>query len=312
MFRSIKTFVLLGCIAGCGVVPNVSLQYLQAEEYVLTHDLVAKAEPGVVIDDKAPGDWTDLVIKSCPRATKGDLSSMSRTDKSLSSAFRTVTLAKVEERVIDGQRAFQLSRVGLGLCVPVENKGDVLVTPDTCNELGADLGFLGRTVLGKIYSEFEKVHYVCRSDTAAIYDSPVVMRYKEKNREMVIRYAMVVNQENGRLDTMAWLIETDGNNKYKQLVGSVQWLPNNLVTHCDLYVDANEYTFGIPSSRAFAVVATPQGRVRFRTPEHLKEVCLKAEYNQEDAELMVSSLRKIVNYYDKKSAAAPNRDSESR
>ena len=274
-----------------------------SEEFVVSHDSVAIIHPGAVVEDAPPDDWTDLVIKSVPVVTAGDTDGLSNLYRSLSSMFRTVTLVKIDERVVDGKREYQLNRLAVGICVPVEGKGDTVISPDTQKELGADLGFLERTVLSKIYAELSKVHYVCRSDTAVVYDSPVIIRYKGKNREMVIRYALIVNQQTGRLVTMGWLIEVDDRGKYRDVVSDVQWLPENQILRCDLYVDGNEYTLGIPSKRAFACVNIPPGKVKFGLPENLKTLACAPALNEADAEMLVSSLRRVIAFHAQKNQA---------
>ena len=274
-----------------------------AEDFVVSHDAVSIVYPGTVVKDGPPGDWSHLVLKSCPIASAGDTDGLSKLDRSLSSNFRTVTLAKVDERVVDGKRQFQLNRVGVGICVPIEGKGDTVISPDTQKQLGAGLGFLARTVLSKIYSELGKVHYVCRSDTSVVYDSPVIIRHKGKNREMVIRYALIVNQDSGKLVTMAWLIEVDERGRYTDVVGDVQWLPENQILRCDLYVDGNEYTLGIPSKRAFGCVGIPPGKVKFGLPKNLTAIACSPALNEADAETLVSSLRRVIAFYQKKNQA---------
>jgi len=272
------------------------------EDFVVSQDSVSIVHPGAVIKDAPPDDWTHLVLKSCPIASAGDTDGLSNLDRSLSSSFRTVTLAKVDQRVVDGKREFQLNRVGVGICMPIEGMGDTVISPDTQKELGAGLGFLARTVLSKIYTELAKVHYVCRSDTSAVYDSPVIIRYEGKNREMVIRYALIVNQENGKLITMAWLIEVDSRGKYTDVAGDVQWLPENQILRCDLYVDGNEYTLGIPSKRAFACVGIPPGKVKFGLPKNLTAIACSPKLSEADAETLVSSLRRVIAFHEKKQA----------
>ncbi|MCA9186036.1 MAG: hypothetical protein R3E01_30255 [Pirellulaceae bacterium] len=248
-------------------------------------------QPGTAIDDRAPAPWTHLIIKSLPNVEQGDLRKMSSYDRKLSSLVHTVTLARVQRDSRTG--AYVLGDVGIGLCTPV-NGVDTVVSPDTQKQLGANLGMLAKLVLSNIYSEQQKVHYVARSATTAIYDTPAVVRWKAENRPMILRYTIIVDSASGRLDTFVWMIDQDSNGRYLGTESPAHLLENDKILQCALHVDANEYTFNIPSKNAFAICKMPQGEHQFQIPPQLAVVAAKKVLSEDEANTLANSLRQAA------------------
>jgi hypothetical protein len=262
------------------------------EEFDVERTVVPLLNPGTIVNDKAPDEWTHLILKSNPAVTQGDISDVSQNDKNLSSLVRTASVANVVKRQLGEQTVFQLSHVAIGLCVNIDGN-DTVVSPDTQKKLGAGLGFIARTVLGKIYEEQSRVELVARSDYAAIYDAPIILRWEGKNREEVLRYAILVDPKTGDLKTFVWMIEyNDG--KYMGFKGKVQLLSENCVMKCDLHVDSSEYTFGIPSKVAYACASIPVGKVEFPMPASLEEPAGLQELTSDAAASLVKGLRKML------------------
>lgn len=270
------------------------------EQFDSTPLSISRIPPGTVVNKESPESWSHLIIKSFPCADRGDHKSISNTDRKLSTLFKTVTLANVEKRNVFGKEVFHLTNIAVGVAVPIGSKGDTIVSPKTQKKEGAKLGWLAGIVLSRVYTELEKIKYVGRSDTAAIYDTPLILHFQSKNQEMKVRYAVIVNETTGSLSTLLWLLERDSKGEFCKVAGKVQYLPENFLTNCHLYVDASKYTLGIPSNTAFACESIPKGKAEFEFPNDLKEICGKPTLTNDESEKIVSSLRMIATHFDRK------------
>ncbi len=250
--------------------------------------------PGTVVGDQAPAPWTHLIIKSQPRVTDGDVDSVSRAQIRLAGEFFFATLARVERVEAGGAVSYRLARLASGVGANVHGK-DTIISPDTADRLGADVGLLGGIVLSEMYDQERSVAIVLRSDTIAVYDTPIVIRLGDRNRSLVLRYGVVLDRHSGRLDTLAWLIDVDDAGRYRTLTGNMQWLAANKVLDCHLYVDKSEYTLGIPSDNAFACLAIPPGRIQIAVKDPpLATLLARQRWTASEAPTVDASLRNIL------------------
>ncbi len=239
--------------------------------------------PGTVIENKAPSPYTHLIVKSYPRLGAGDLHAVNGTTKELASFLHTSLLARIGTVGVNGQQRYRLEDVATGFGTNIRSRGDAIISPETQQQLGADLGFLARLVLQKCYEEQQKCRYVVRSDTMAIVDTPVIMRRGDVNRKIVIRYAFLVSERSGRLDTLLWMIDTDRQGRYMGVAGEIQWLAPNKIVDCVMHVDAREFTLGVPSDVAFACVKEPQGERSLAVPEGFVPLAAAPQFTKEQA-----------------------------
>jgi hypothetical protein len=230
---------------------------------------IALIQPGTVIGAQAPEGWTHLLIKSQPRAAEGDVDQLSADVRELSGLFFTALLARVEARDVRGQRRYFLATVASGLGTRIGDR-DTIISPDTQEKLGANLGFLGRIALRKGYDRLQGVHVVARSESLALIDAPVMMLREGRHRPVVLRYAVVVDPPSGRLETLLWAISQDGRGMYRDILGVAEWLPPNKIEERILHVDANEFSLGLPTENALAMVRLYRGQKQLSFPEALK------------------------------------------
>ena len=250
--------------------------------------------PGTVVGEGPPRPWTHLIIKSQPRVTDGDVRRVAASQIRLASLYFMATLARVEPIEVDGQATFRLADLASGIGTRVGDR-DVIVSPDTAKRLGADPGFLGGMVLSEMYNEQQAVEVVFRSETAAMWDTPIVIRKAGVNRSHVLRYAAVVDAKTGLLDAFCWLIDITASRGYQGVSGNVQWLAPSTMVDCRLFVDKSEYTLGIPGDNAFACLAMPQGRVRFAVQdEAFLRLLAKPRLAAADGDVIQAGLAKLA------------------
>ena len=239
--------------------------------------------PGTVIGNKPPRGWTNIVIKSFPKVGAGDIKKVAANDVKMAGILSTAFLANIKgDRGADGQVRYRLSQAAVGLGATIGGR-DVIVSPETQSKLGADFGFLARLVLSGMYKAQKTGVIVARSNTMGLVDTPCLLRYQGVNRNMTLRYALLVSPKSGRLDTLMWLIDLDNQGAYRGVASSVQWLAANKVAKVPLYVDAEEYTLGIPSDRAFAAVRIPQGQKQITIGRDVAAVLGKQKLTLADA-----------------------------
>jgi hypothetical protein len=254
---------------------------------------VALIPPGTVIGAQAPEGWTHLLIKSQPRAAEGDVDQLSADVRELSGLFFTALLARVDEREFRGQRRYVLAAVASGLGTRIGER-DTIISPDTQEKLGANLGFLARIALRKGSDRLDKVRVVARSESLALIDAPVMMLREGRHQPVALRYAVMVDPPSGRLETLLWAIREDGRGGYRGVLGVAEWLPPNKIEERILHVDANEFSLGLPTENALAMVRLYRGQKQLQFSEDLKASAGKARLTPEAAVALETGLWGLI------------------
>jgi len=250
--------------------------------------------PGTVIGDRAPKGWTHLVIKSYPRVGAESRGKVSASTARLTGLLFTAILADVQPT---GQPQsdvrFTLSSVAVGVGVKV-NGQDMILTSDTQAKLGARLGFLEGQVLSGGDKQLEQIHCVARSRTMAILDAPSTLLRDKKHQQVALRYAVLVDPQTGRLDTLLWLLDREDRDESAEPLSRLQWLAPDKLEDCALHVDPDDFFLGIPGEKAFAMERMPQGRQALELPEELTSVAARAEFTPASALALERGLRKLL------------------
>lgn len=255
---------------------------------------IAMIPPGTVVADRAPKGWTHLVIKSYTYISQESRPKVSATTARMASMLFTVMLAKVEgERKAGGFPRFHLAKVAVGVGTTVKGQETVL-TRATEAQLGAGMGFIDRRVLSGGEDQLKKMSAVARSQSMIILDTPSFMVHKQKHIGVVIRYALLLEPETGRLTALAWALEEQRGAGAAPL-GPIELLPENLVSRCPLHVDTDEFVLGFPTKRSFAVYTLPPGRKKIDPPEQTKRLAAAVPpFQPAQAEALQKQLRGLV------------------
>ena len=245
-------------------------------EIDVTPRTIPAIPPGTEITDGPPQGWTHLVLKSQPRLGAEAAEQVSETMARLVSLLYTAIVADVQlEEDPRPAARFYLAKVAAGVGTEVGGR-QIILSSDTQQELGADLDFLDRRALGGGEDHVQQIRCVARSRTMAILDAPNLLVRDGKHRRMVLRYAILVDPNTGRLDTLLWLLEPEADDRYAGPLGPAQWLPESKLADCRLHVDTDEYILGVPTTAAFAMVHVPQGRQTLVIPETLEPIAAAA------------------------------------
>jgi hypothetical protein len=258
------------------------------------YDLVARPldliPAGTVIADKAPAGYTHLLLKSRPRPGAGDTARISHEHAELAGLLSTALAARVEK----SQDRYRLDGVAIGVGTRV-GEHDLILTPDTQERLGGDLGFLARIVLSRACERLADVRTVARSPAMIVFDAPNRMLRNGRHRPVVLRYAVLVTETTGRLDTLVWLLDRGEDGGLSRPVGPAQWLPPGKVDEAVLHVDAREFTLGNPNESSFALVRLPQGRRSIDFPDPLRDLAARPRLSAAAAADLEAGLRAVLN-----------------
>jgi hypothetical protein len=249
--------------------------------------------PGTEVGTTAPAGWTHLVLKSRPRLPEGERRLVSESTAGYAAMVFTTTAAAVVAEGRAGAPRYRLARIGLGVGLTIAGR-DVVVSPDTQQRLGANLGLAGRLVLSGVYDKQREVRLVGASATGAVLDTPAFMPRGRGHAAVVLRYVFLVDPLTGRLDTLVWRIDLDRRGNYEGAVGAIEWLAPNALVDAVLKVDLNEFTLGVPSERAFAVTHIPEGQKQFAIPESLRGAAGAARLPADMARRLDGSLRALI------------------
>jgi hypothetical protein len=232
-------------------------------------------QPGTVIGKEPPRGWSHLIIKSHPRIRNEDLRQVTSITAELASFLFTAFVANVDEERVGGQVRYRLGAIAFGVGTSINGR-ETIISPATQQRLGANVGLLGGQVLAKVYDGQQNVRLAGFTRTMALVDTPMVMLRGNRHRPIIIRYALLVDANTGKLETLAWLLDRDDRGGYQGPASSLELLPPSKISDAVLRVDTNEITLGIPSDNAFALVRIPEGQKQIAFPEDLKAVAAEA------------------------------------
>jgi len=210
--------------------------------------------PGTKVSpqDRTVDGFTHLVVFSRSQFTSAARKKVEAITAKLASSMFTVFAADVS----NGGEAHRLDRVACGVGTLVDGGSPIILTEATCSKLGVSLGFLHRRALSTTEEYVGKTKLLGRTETMQLIDSPIVMSVGGRNRDVLFRYAIMVHPDDGRLATLCWAL-TPGGSEHSGPVSPVHLMSANYVNESQLTVDSSQYTFGIPNSLTYGLLAPP-------------------------------------------------------
>jgi len=254
--------------------------------YDLTSKPADSLEPGTIVEKAAPKGWSHLVLKSLPRVRDDQKDGIPELTVEKASWMFTAFVANV---VKEESGRYRFDKAALGLGAKAKER-DTILTAETGRKLGGDLGLFGGEILNKGYAVQKKAVLVFSGPSLALLDTPVWFRVGDDNKLVRYRYAMVVDQLSGRMETLLWRVGADGvGTSFDDAV----WLKPDTVDAADLVVDKKKVNrFGIPSDDAFAVAKMPSGQ-RTPIPAELQKLAAQTRFTADEAYALDIGLRKL-------------------
>jgi hypothetical protein len=235
----------------------------------MAHTKLVFLQPGVLIGDKAPEGWSHLVVKSIPRLATGDRGSLPTSSLKTAAMFRTVILAHVQPVDVE-EKEFELTQIGLGICVPKDDDHDQVVTGDSLEALGLKFTTVQRLVLDAAETELAEGRIIARTPTFALFRGPATVVVPGNDHLKVnLYYAFCVDRTTGKLHVGLWKMLPDS--KRLRAPATMIRLGSKPVYDCQLDVKARRILGAVPYSWSFAVRTLPPGS-SLRVPPALGEL----------------------------------------
>jgi hypothetical protein len=246
-------------------------------------------EPGTVVGNRAPKGWSHLVIRTVPRIDDDSRDAVSDGVARLAAMLFTAVVADVRR----DNGAYSLATVAVGVGAKV-NDDPTILTSATQAKLGANFSWLERQVLSAGEKQVDQMLLAARSPTMAILDAPSIMLHEGKHRNVIFRYLLLIDPENGRLQTLVWPLLKRKNGEGLELIGPAEVLKANTVDDFAMHVDSDEFIFGVPTTMSFATKRPPLGERKLRWPESLKAVAAESPLSAAEAAKLERELRKLL------------------
>jgi hypothetical protein len=223
------------------------------------------------------------VVKSIPRLASGEKDSLPNGSAKTAAYFRTVIVANVQPVDVD-EREFELTQVGVGICVPRKGEEkDVVVAADRLEALGLHLSWVEKKVLDACESEMAEGKIIARTPTFALFRSPAtVVIAGNEHRKVNLNYAFCVEKGTGKLDVALWTsaLETDNSRAPSKMVR----LNSEPIFDCPMDVRSKKVLgVTVPLVWSFAMSKLPEGRV-VRVPTELGELIASTARRPKDSD----------------------------
>jgi len=254
-------------------------------------DLTPKPLPRIpvrtVIGNGPPPGWSHLVLLATPTLSAQGLRDAPQTAAAYAKMFKFTVLANV----VRDNGVYKLQTVARGFAVNIAGRDTII---DGNNTLDADMGLFGKRVLSENEAILDKdVLQVARTETMLVFDAQALLRQNNDHVKMVVRHAIIVDPQTGKLSTLVWLLSKGRPDTYLAAERAMQLLPPNMREERLLSVLRDRFTLGIPSADAFALVRIPQGTAVPYTAQSQALATIKT-FTRENVLTLESALRAAV------------------
>jgi hypothetical protein len=269
--------VMAGSASVCaGAEPRPAMAAVKA------HTRLVFLQPGMLIGDKPPEGWSNLVVKSVPRLATGDKGTLPASSLKTAAMFRTVILAQVQPVDVE-EKDFELKQIGVGICVPKDEDHDQVVSGDSLEALGLKFTTVQRIVLDRAEAELAEGRIIARTPTFALFRSPATVVVPDANEHVKVDlyYAFCVERTTGKLQVGVWTMLPHA--KRQKAPATLIRLGSKPVFDCQLDVKARRILGAVPYSWSFAMRYLPPGS-SLRVPHSLGELITATARHPDDSD----------------------------
>ncbi len=259
---SIRQFVKLHFICKCALFFLLATDGLTlvAQDGNRTQRAMTRIEAGTLVDNPEGKRWNRVVLLSRPSIESGDVSAISKTIRDAASSLVVTILATIEQTADEsGKVRYRMTEVGVGTSVEIDGEWTV-VTLENASQLGLSFGFFKRQLLYENDKQFRKLQLVAKTTTLAIFDAPAIVLRDGKHKDFVMRHFIWIDSRTGASAALVWLLERNETGQLSVVDEPAHWLPAGVKEKRTIHVDRQEFTFGIPGERAFALTELPPGK----------------------------------------------------
>ena len=256
--RAITPLVLFVAVAGIGPMIEVATPTARGQE-PRKHRRLVFLEPDLKIGKELPKGWSNLVSRSIPSLRSGEIGSLPSVAAETTTLFHTNILLDIR-RGKESDSGFELSRVGLAICVPVDGVDTVVRSKGPCAARDS-LGLVERQVVPRAEEQLARVRIMAKTPTMIVLRAPTTFKVGEHHREVCLYYAITVNPATGIPTTFLWIRPMDETTPEEKVYSAVpaRILPPGLKYDCPLDVTANRLLGTIPVGWSFAMTKMPPG-----------------------------------------------------
>ena len=240
---------------------------------------LARLSPGIVVGEEARFGYSDLVTLIEPRLVSGHIDSLPKFARRYAGMFKLTVLANVISQQANGQTRYLLDKLGIGFAMEIGDR-TIVVTKDTANDLGAQLGVIDRSVLGGNENCLNDVTQIARTPQLIVFDAEANMLVQGEHQERILRHLIWVSPKTGKLGYLVWLLrdgDTFGETEDYALDSlTMKLLPAGYREDRRINVADGGILSSIPTPDRFALIALPEGTdVPFNAS--LRRVAVKKE-----------------------------------
>lgn len=222
---------------------------------------VTRLDAGTAIGQASAVRWNRTVMLAKPRIASGDITALPESIREAAAYFVLSIVATVDLDPQAPQSRYRLAEVGVGYSVPVQSQLKVIHSDDYKTH-GVSLSFIQRKMLAENEKQFDNIRTIARGNALLMFDVPAILHENNSHRDYTVRHLVWIDSNSGKLATMLWLVGTDSKNQPSVVTGEpIRWVDPTSVEDRVIHVDGNEFTLGIPSKRAFALLQPPAGRL---------------------------------------------------
>lgn len=254
----------------------------------LTPRPVPRLRPGIVIGQEKAAGYSNLITVVLPRLSQGHVDSLPEFARRYASMFKFAVLANVTRQESNVGPSHVLEKVGIGFAMDIGGKLTV-VTRDTANQLGANLGMIDRGVLGGNEDCLDEIVQIVRTDRLIIFDAKANMLIGNAHQERYIRHLIWTSKETGELGFLVWQLNDAGNHRYSLDHATMQLLPNRFREDRQIHVSSGGLLSSVPTPDRFAMVHIPQGTA-VPISARLKTVAGRKTMNRADLDQLVAGV----------------------
>lgn len=260
---------------------------------VFEHVPVPRLKSGVVIGRESEAGYSNLVTVVLPRLASGAIDSLPSYAQQYASKFKFTVLANVTSRDDGSGKSFYLDKVGIGFSMEI-GKDLVVVSKETANDFGANLGMIDRTVLGGNEECLDDIIQVARTNRLIVYDAEATMLIGEKHEKRIIRHLLWVSPRTGQLGSLVWQLKAQGSGDYLLDSPDMQLLPMGYKEDRRIHVsEGGMFSSVAPSPDQFAMVSLPPGKpVPFNTK--LRAVAARRKMSVQELQQLVDGVAEAI------------------
>jgi hypothetical protein len=253
----------------------------------LTHKPIPRLQPGIVVGQQQQFGYSKLVTLVLPRLASGAIDSLPDYAKGYASMFKMVILANVVQQAKGNETVYLLDKVGVGFAMDIEGKMTI-VTKDTANQLGANLGMIDRGVLGGNEDCLVDVIQVARTDRFIAFDAESNMLMGDKHEQRLLRHMIWATPTSGKIGFLIWQLRDTGGDQYAIDSDSMQLLPEGFTEDRKIHVsEGNFLSSKIPTPDRFALESVPQG-MAVPFSDRMKQVAGRKNLTARDVENLLA------------------------